>query len=635
MIAKVILPLPLNSAFDYSVPLEFRKNISKGMRVKVSFRNRNMIGYVLGISAKSKFKALKPIMSLLDEVPIIDNDFFKLAEYISLNCFCSLGQAVDVILPVSLRKGRKIDSFPCKRSRLASDVKHEVILIQDLINKRWDIFKNSILNSIEQERGVIVLTPEIGSCLRIKELIKTHFKKEVVLLHSKNTAKEALGEWCRLKRGDVDIVVGTSSAIFAPVNNLGLVIIDQEDSAVYKQEQTPYYNVKDIALYRTKQNNATLFLASPSPALESYYSAKKGKYKFRILDNKKTKNPFVQIVDLSEEYYKQRKKSIVLSNILENGISKTLAEGGKVMLFLNRVGFATLPICKNCGFIIKCDRCSRQMIFLFDKKELLCRGCNSKIPVPNICPQCNLSYIKYLGLGTEKLESEVNRLFPQARIIRYDRLKNDIDLDKVSFDILITSQIILKDLYKLKGVNLLGVLSVDSSLNRIDFRSAEKVYQIISRMLLVTKDKAILQTHLPEHYIFKPLRDNDYALFYERELCLRRELFFPPFSWLALIKIRGRLQDKVVSQAEGLFQYLEGENRISVNRDDSSSSASNNPDVEIFNPAPDIPLKLRGNFRYNILLKASPRRKLVDFINKSLRGFKKSGVIITVDIDPL
>ncbi|MDP1853689.1 MAG: primosomal protein N' [Candidatus Omnitrophota bacterium] len=636
MIAKVVFPLPIDISLDYRVPKDLEKDIVKWSRIKAPFRNSQLLGYVTGFSKTSHIKELKSIISLLDRQPILGEDFVQLAGYVAENYFCSLGEALDLMLPKLIRQGRKLESVSLNTSGQASITyprmlrdrqvsskkeKGEVLLLRDTVNRRWQVFEEKIKAAINEGRGIIILNPEINSCLAAKQWIEEKAKKEALLVHSSNSGKQELENWVRVKNGDINIVVGTSMAVFAPVANLGLIIIDEEDNPVYKQEQSPFYNAKDIARFRAEQSKADLILASPAPSLESYYSVEKRGFKLIEPDPKEKAGIFVQIVDLSEERYKQKRGNIILSNILERNISEAINNKKKIMLFLNRVGFSTYAKCAGCGFIIKCGRCSKNLIFAYARNELICRSCNFKSAVPEICPQCNLSYIKYLGLGTEKLESEAHRLFPSARILRYDRLKHDINLDKEQFDVLITTQIILKDLDKLKNIDLLGVVSLDSSLNRLDFRAAEKTFQVMSRLLYIVKEKAIIQTAMPEHYLIKPLMRNDYALFYKEELNQRKELRFPPFSFLLLVTLRGRLQEKVGLASEDLFNYLKDKNK--------------DKKLEIYNPALAFPLKLRDNFRYNILLKSRSKKTLIQFANKYVKNFKKSGIIITVDMDPL
>lgn len=624
MIAKVVFPLPINTPLDYYVPGELSQLARRGVRVKVPFRNTFSIGYVVDMVSKSPIKNIKPVIAVLDQQPILDDSSFALSQYISLNCLCSQGEAIDIILPSLLRKGRKIEAVSSIKYQVSGlKPKSGVVLLHDLAGRKWPILKEKIFEAIRGNKGIIILSPEINSVLRIKRMIEDEFKAGVSLLHSKTGEKEELGEWLKLKNGVTRIAVGTSFAVFAPVMDLGLIIIDEEEARVYKQEQSPYYNAKDIALYRAKFTQAELILVSSVPSLESYYLAKKGKY--ALIGAKENTKPriTVQVADESFERHKQKKTQIILSGILESGIRSALACGGKVILFLNRVGFATAAVCSNCGFVLKCGRCSRNLVFMFEKKELLCRSCNFKIALPKVCPKCGLDYIRYFGMGTEKLESEAHRLFTGARIIRHDKPSASIAANFRQFDIIITTQIIEKDLDELGGFDLLGVLSFDALLNRMDFRAAEKAFGILWRLVSVVKAKAIIQTHLLAHHIIKALRDNDQDYFYRQELRERKELGLPPFTYLALINLRGKNEDNLVKAASGIFENLR--NRASLLKGK----------LEVFEPMAGIPLRLRGNFRYNMLLKSKSHAQLIKFLQSNMGVFKKSGIIITVDINPL
>ncbi|PIQ89374.1 MAG: primosomal protein N' [Candidatus Omnitrophica bacterium CG11_big_fil_rev_8_21_14_0_20_42_13] len=637
MIAQVALPIPINKLFDYSIPQSLTDQILKGMRVKVPFRNLSLVGYVVEISPTSNIKELKFITSVLDKTPVLSVPFFKLAEEISANYFCSLGEAIDKMMPSLLKKGRRLEQpLEPPRKEVLPKVKEQVVLFHDISGKKWQFFKEKMAKTLSENKGVIFLAPQIDLCLVAKDLIEREFGVSVTLLHSRNKDSDELANWLKVKSGKIRVVVGTSFAVFAPLVNLGLIIIDDEDNIVYKQEQSPFFHCRDIALLRIKREKADMVLSSPAPSLESYYQAKKKKYKLAGISGDFRPSFNLQIVDTSDEYRKQKKKNIILSRAMEDNIRSSLSGGGQVMLFLNRVGFATYAACKSCGFVMKCTRCSKSLIFFYEKKEMFCGSCNFKAGLPELCPACGLDYIRYSGLGTEKLESEIYRLFPQKIILRYDRLsakyaksrQQDIGLKNKKFDILITTQVIINELHNLKDVALVGILSLDALLNRIDFRAAEKTYQLLLRLVSCARQKVVIQTNFPEHYMIRPLSANDYGAFYKKELKYRKELLFPPLAHLASINLRGRHEEKVRLAADELLGYLKRE---------ISSIENNEKDkhIELSGPAAAMPLKLRGNFRYNILVKSKSRTRMARFLNNKLRNFKKSGIIITVDIDPL
>ncbi|MFQ5681608.1 MAG: primosomal protein N', partial [Candidatus Omnitrophota bacterium] len=487
MIAKIMLPIPVGRPFDYLVPEEMKSRIRKGMRVCVPFCRRQRMGYVVGFSSRSAVKGLRSIGALPDNVALLGRTEFAIAEYIAASYFCSLGQALELTLPLALRKGRRVDTQDCPlpeddAAEEAPGEKGSVFLLQGLSCARWRFYRDKIAAALSQGRRAIVLCPDIDACRRMQAWLEKEFKVAPSLLQGRLGPRRELEEWLRIKRGKADIVLGTCSAVFVPLRRLGLIIVEQEQEAVYKQEQSPFYDARDVAVFRGRQAGADVVLSSNVPTLESYYLARKGRYRLVAPGQEGPPDPAAQVVEMKDEYYRRGKRRVVISSILENAVRNTLREGRRVVLFLNRVGFSTYALCRGCGFIIRCQHCSNNLTYIFASRSLVCRSCNFSIRPPERCPRCNAAYIRYLGLGTEKLESEACRLFPKARVERYDRLRR-LDLSKERFDILVATQIILNDPDNLKGVGLLGLVDMDVSLNHIDFRAAEKTFQVVSRLL--------------------------------------------------------------------------------------------------------------------------------------------------------
>jgi len=317
---------------------------------------------------------------------------------------------------------------------------------------------------------------------------------------------------------------------------------------------------------------------------------------------------------MKEEGFRQRKKKLILSSFLENNIQNTLASGSKTMLFINRKGFSTFIHCKACGYTLKCPRCNVGLVYHYGKKSLSCRFCNYESKVVSICPNCQASYMRYLGLGTEKLESEMHRMFPQAKIRRWDK---ESAAPQDNFDILISTQMGLRKTSF--AVELLGVLSPELSLNRIDFRAAEKTFALLYRLSKLAKEKMIVQTFNPTHYCIQAIRKQNEDYFYKHELKNRKEFGFPPFKHLVQIILRGKNQERVKALSFSLFNQLETIKKRGI---------------EVYEPTVSIPSKLRGNYYWNILLKGKSIKNICSLIRKPILEYKKkSGVITTVNID--
>ncbi len=613
--AKVVLGLPVEGPFDYSVPLSLRKRIREGVRVWVEFRDKKKLGYVVEVSATTNIQRVKPVIEIIDNSPVLDKNMLLLTQKLSNYYGCSWGEAIETALPEGLRKGNKITNNIEEPKNTKHKNKQEAILIHDLNTQaRWEIYLSQIKETISNNKSAIVLMPDINLVLKAKEAITAHLGVSPVILYRKQPKETE--EWLNVKESKFNIVIGTRSGIFAPVNNLGLIIIDEEQDTVYKQDQVPHYHARDVAFMRAAIEKAKLILGSISPSLESFYLAKKNKINYTVLPRIKD-FPEVKIIDMRQEqrYFKER--NIILSKYLQDCIMQALDSKSKILLFLNRRGFATFASCRNCGTVLMCTRCNINLVFHFKENTLNCSYCNFKMAPPRICPSCNSAYIRYAGMGSEKIESEVSRVFPQARVSRLDNLE-DVDIE--SADIFIsTASIIKKTNY---NFGLIGILSIDNSLNRIDFRSTEKAFGLLAGLLARTDKKIVIQTSLPKHYSLQAIENKDINIFYDEELKLRKQLNFPPYQHLCLVKLRGKKENSVKEACNALFDRLH-------------KYAKNNKSVKVVSANPGQPGKLRGNFYWQILIKGVSPLKIAGFLKLHLKKFPHSGIIVTIDVDPV
>jgi len=611
--AKVVLGLAVEGPFDYFIPPGLHKKIKAGVRVEVGLRNRKMVGYVVKLTKKTDIKNTKPILKVLDASPVLDKNMLSLAKELSGYYCCSFGEAIEAALPEALRKGRVI-SVVQRAQDSSARRKQEAILIHDLDGEaRWETYLEAIKEALAARRSAIVLLPDIQSVKRAQALINERLKVSPAVLCRKETGE--LGEWLKIKEGKAEVVLATRSGIFAPLNNLGLVILDEEQDQVYKQEQVPHYHAREAAFMRIKIDKARLILGSGSPSVESVYLAGRDKIKYAFIPRKRD-FPEIKIIDTKFERRRFKQGGIILSKYLQDSIASSLNSKEKVLLFLNRRGFATSAYCHTCGASLKCGRCNINLVYHFDKNILNCRYCNFKMQAPVICTICNSGYIKYSGEGTEKIESELSRIFAQARIKRLDK---DERLDPRDADIVVaTSSVIKQADYKF---GLTGVLSIDNALNRIDLRAAEKTFALLSGLLRLTEKKLVIQTGLSGHHCFQALLKKDPDIFYDEELRERKQLHFPPYSHMVLVKLRGRKEEKVREASSALFERL---NKINKNKG-----------IKIISVNPGQPPKLRGNFYRQILVISNNAGRASAFLKINLKSFRHSGIIVTVDVDPL
>ncbi len=612
MYVQVVLGLPVEGPFDYSVPDEFYKKIRVGIRVRVSFRTRKMVGYVIKLTQKTNIKNTKPILEVLDSSPVLNKEMLLLTKELSNYYCCSWGEAIEAAIPPALRKDRIMPTL-AGQNRKVGNTNPEIILWHDMDSgERWERFIPEIKNTLNNHKSVIMLLPDISSVMQAKKRIESSIDCSLSILYRKQPNE--LEEWARIREGKVNIVIGTRSAIFAPLNNLGLIIIDEEQDSVYKQEQTPHYHAREVAFMRVDIEKIRLLMASASPSLESLYLSRKNKIKYLPLAKKRS-FPEIKILDTGNLLSSARKRKPILTRYLEDCIIFELNAKGKVLLFLNRKGFATFASCRYCGGVLICPRCNINLVYHFSENVLRCHYCNFKTPPPKICPSCNSGYIRYFGLGAEKIESELSRLFPQARIKRWDGRKIEVS----DADIFIATESFLKT--GDYNFDLVAVLAVDNSLNRVDFRSSEKTFALLVKLLELTEKKFIIQTNLPGHYCFRALENKDINIFYEQELKQRKQLGLPPYKHIGLVKLRGAKEERLKQTSQKLFTLLKKNNK--------------SKNIKIISVNPFSPSKLRGNFYWQILVSAVNPLGITKFLKTHLKKFSHSGIIVTVDIDPI
>lgn len=610
--AKVVLGLPLDGPFDYSVPPHLSKIIKTGARVWVSFGRRDKyVGYVVMLSPRSSIAKVKDISEIIDESPVLAEDLLRLTKELSLYYCCSWGEAIESALPEELRRGRKIPKIEIPSLSVGDS--EEKTLLHDLSPYgRQDIYIERIKQALDTGRQVLLLFPDIDRVIRFKDMLNRRLGIEPAILFRKQ--RGFYSEWLKIKEGKVSVVIGTRSAVFAPLHNLGLMIIDEEQSSVYKQEQVPHYHAREVLFMRSKISKARLFLGSVSPSIEMLHLARKNQVKYYLLPRK---NAYPDIKVIPADYIGHRKKKrSLLSRFTQDCIALSLKEQGKILLFLNRKGYSTFASCQACGFLLTCQRCNSNLVYYFKENILSCHHCNFKVGPPKICPNCNSSYIIYSGTGTERIENELYRLFPNARIKLWNSAEKIRDSDA---NILIaTSAIIGKPDFDFELTVMLGI---DNYLNRMDLRAAEKSFALLSGVLLLTAKRMIIQSSLKEHHCIKAFVKQDSNIFYDYELKQRKELMFPPYAHLAMVKLRGKKEDRVKEISSALFERL-GDGTL-----DKS--------VKIMAVMPGEPSKLRGYFYWQILMRGQSIKKITHFLKRNLKSHPHSGIIVTVDVDPV
>ncbi|WP_201328542.1 replication restart helicase PriA [Thermotomaculum hydrothermale] len=492
---------------------------------------------------------------------------------------------------------------------------------------------------ISEGKTVLYLVPEIGLTPAAISRLKVRFGKDIAILHSGLSYGERISEWLRVLNEKVKIVVGTRSAIFAPLKNLGLIIVDEEHDHSYKQENFPKYNAVHCALFRGKIDNIPIILGSASPSVEIFYNAKKGKYKLYKLPERAGESgfPSVEIIDMMEEFKKAKGKKKIFAETTINEIKKVIDSGGQVLIFVNRRGYAPFLMCRKCGFIEMCPNCSVSLTVHSDSNSypLQCHYCGYGKEIPDVCPSCGDNFIQMMGYGTQRIEKRLKSLFPKAKIERVDRdtvsTKNAFEnfmtkMNRREIDIVVGTQMIAKG-HHFPYLRLSVIVDADSLISFPDFRSAERAFslflQVGGRAGRELKGKVLIQTYKPEHYIFKYLKNHDYLSFFDKEIDFRKKALYPPFAKIIVVEIKGNDEEKVAE-----FSNLVG-NRLKEKNVDGK--------VQILGPVKASIFKVHNKFRYHIILKSKDRRSLRSLFKKGVLPFlekKLSGIVIIPDIDP-
>lgn len=660
MYAQILFPINAE-AFTYIVPEELEKDIQAGCRVTAPFKRGQKVGIVTGLgktpplitqSAKTK-KAIvyKRLQSLYDEAPLVPENLLKLLRWVSQYYMAATGLVLKNAVPSAFFTGKKpgksritydedIGAAPAlqltdeQTNALREINKSEagVFLLHGVTGSgKTEIYINAI-KALPEGRQAIVLVPEIAITAQIIERFRSRFLDKVVFFHSGLSIGERITQWWKMRNGEALIAIGVRSGVFAPFTNVGLIIIDEEQEASFKQFEGLRYNARDVALARAQLEGAKIVLGSATPSMEAFYAADRGKFKYLELKRRveRRKLPEVEIVDMT----KARKETLSFSTNLLEALKENVSKGHQSLIMLNRRGYSPFFICTDCGYTYKCPSCSITLIYHKDTNTLNCHYCNSYLEPRDRCPECEGMGVKYLGTGTQRVEEDIRLLLPELSLQRMDR---DTTQKKLShyriikqmetkkLDVLLGTQMVAKG-HDFPNVTLSAVVSADITLNLPDFRSAERAFQLFTQLAGragrgEVSGRAFIQTYEPGHYVFDYVKDHDYRGFYNNEIELRRELAYPPFSKLIRIIFSFRTKEsggRIIKSIANRIKRLDHKG------------------ITILGPAPAPIEKIRSLWRWHLVLKGGDSKKLrrtAAAIVDKVRDIKE--VKIDVDVDPI
>jgi primosomal protein N' (replication factor Y) len=501
---------------------------------------------------------------------------------------------------------------------------------------KTEVYLNAIEAALEGGRGALLMVPEIALTPAMAGQFFSRFGDRVAILHSAFSGVERSEQWKRIRSGAASVVVGTRSGVFAPVRNLGLIVVDEEHDGSYKQEETPRYHGRDVAVMRAQSAGACVVLGSATPSLESRYNAERGKYELLELPCRIEARPMpaVELVDMRQEFLETRKQATFSRKLLD-ALAARLDSGEQTIVLLNRRGFSSFVACRACGKRVECVNCSVTLTFHKRDRRLLCHYCGYACKVPVACPECSSDHIYFLGVGSERVEEELRQAFPRARLARLDRdtvsgkRQYETILDgfrEGAYDILVGTQMIAKG-HDIPNVTLVGVVSADVGLGMPDFRAAERTFQLLTQVAGRAgrgslPGTVLVQTINPDHYAVRLAAAHDYAAFYQKELSFRRLMHYPPFSAMANLLVRSEKKDAALRMSTELAGVI-----------------TPPPEkLRVLGPAEAPVPRLKNEYRYQFLIKAASRKALNELLG-SARAYaarnKWPATALVIDVDPL
>jgi primosomal protein N' (replication factor Y) (superfamily II helicase) len=618
----------------YEIPSNLEELVKVGSYVNVPLRGKASEGIVLEKTQEVPEHNTKPISEIIYENPILQTWQITLAKWIADYYMAPIQRTISLFLPpkfyktdqlkdeqeVELSEKHKLTNAQQEAlDRIMSSNKKTTLLHGVTGSGKTEVYLHLVEKSMQKDKQSIIVVPEISLTPQTVQYFQRIFGDKVAILHSRLTEKQKSLEWLKIYTKKTPIIIGPRSALFAPVTNLDLIILDEEHEFSYKQEQSPRYHTRTVAEKMTKLTGCKLILGSATPSVATYQKAVCGEYDLIELSQRIGDVPLppVEIVDLREEF--QKKNYSILSDRLQEELTKTLAEKKQAILFLNKRGSASAIVCRECGYSAKCEACDVPMTYHTSlpqqnsfRPSLICHHCGAIKNIPLSCPNCKSHSIKYIGAGTQKVEEEVKKLFPTARVARvdkdtvakrgsfdeiYNKLKNE------ELDILIGTQMIGKGLH-FPGVNLVGVILADIGLHFPDFRSSERTFQLLTQVAgragrMGQSSNVIIQTYMPDNYAIIYAKSHDYKSLFKHEIDQRKIFNYPPFSKLLKLTFVDLSAKNALLSAQKVHEIIKGKN-------DGSNT---------INMYPAIILKLHNKFRWHILIQGKNPKSLIENID--------------------
>ena len=658
---EIVIDQYINLSFDYIFPESLGKP-AIGSFVQVPFKGTKKNVCIIAIKSKSTIShiKLKQVLNVLSDIAPLSDSMLQMAKWISEYYGTPLGMIIKHIAPSYIFKKRKklkqydtaniadinqttssislnpeqLKAFKAIKTQIDNKESKTFLLWGITGSGKTEVFIRAIEKVLEKKKTALVIVPEIALTPQLTKAFRNRFQQPVAVFHSHLNDLDRSDNWHKVNKGEISIVLGARSAVFAPIQNLGIIVVDEEHERSFKQEEAPRYNARDIAILRASMEKAIVILSSATPSIESFYNALQHKYELLHLSKRvnNSKLPKVSLVDMEQEFFKKQ-VNYLFSNYLLQAIQNRLEQKEQIIIFLNKRGFSTCQTCIKCSHVIKCRNCSISMTYHKRADKLICHHCQTSITPLTSCPECNEKQLKFLGFGTEKVEKQIKKIFPLANISRLDtdvvRKKGVLEetlqnFEKGKIDILVGTQMIAKGLH-ISNVTLVGILSADLSLNIPNFRAGENTFQLITQVAGRAgrgekEGEVIIQTHCAKNKIIKHAVKQDFLSFYQEEINFRKSFNYPPFTRFILITIHGSNEKKASELARNFYSCIV-KMKTKVSR--------------IYPPIKSPIEKIKTRFRFQILLSTKAVKSTVKSIHYILNSdFPKEKPKFIVDVDP-
>jgi len=592
-IARVVFNLGVDKEFDYSVPEGVELEV--GTRLWVEFSRKKKVGVVTELVNTSPRRKLNPIIEVLDNYPCLSKEHIEFAKRLKKDYPYSLGEIIFMMLPPFLKRKKKINSLSPALGGKKNN--YEVVCIKDNnLLRRVEKYQKEIEAALNYH-SVIICFPLLTSLHLVEKALKEKFLERIVVLHSYLKEREMFLNWQKLREGR-KLVLGTKVSLFYYPLDLGLIVVEEENSPHYFHQEKPYYHLLDIVRLLSKFKNIRCILSTDYPTLSTYKLIKSQKVK--LIEEKEKNRKKIEVLPLTGH-----SKSRFLNSLIIELIRKNLQEKKKILLLWRKKGFATLLRCHNCGYVYRCKRCSTFLRLTLERKSAECVWCGYRQNIPSLCEVCNTGYIKPYGLGIERLRANLKRIFPRIEISDLSNAKETTPI--------ILANLWMADTYQLekKGIDICFLLDADFLLSSLDFEATFNLYLYLKKLSWLVKDKVYVTTHSDTHYLWQTI-NKSWRSFYKKEASLRKELNLPPYGYFAKITLRAKNKNTLLTKAQNLYNKIKNEK------------------LEIFGPLEDFPFKLRDKYRYCLIIKSKSKLILREAVEEAVQHYRSSSTKVAL-----